>query len=167
MNKKGIIIAGFATVGKTYLSKKYNNIIDLESGNYKYDYTGYENIPYEKRKGMANRKINKEWPLNYYEAIKRAVDEYDVVLVQLCPMHLNYFDKNNIEYFIAYPSLNEWDFVEQRCIERGNNKEWIARLKSVFEEYYNISKKAASKGIIIVNKNKSLEEILKEENIIN
>ena len=42
----GIIIAGFATVGKTYLAKKYNNIIDLESGSFKYDYTGYKKIDY-------------------------------------------------------------------------------------------------------------------------
>ena len=34
---KGIIIAAFATCGKTYLGKKYSNVIDLESSNYKFD----------------------------------------------------------------------------------------------------------------------------------
>ncbi len=34
--KEGIIIAAFATCGKSYLGKKYKNVIDLESSNYKY-----------------------------------------------------------------------------------------------------------------------------------
>jgi len=162
----GIIIAGFATVGKTYLASKYNNIIDMESGNFKYDYTGYENIPYEQRKGMPDRKLNVEWPTNYYKAIEDAKSKYDVIFVQLHPLHLDYFDKNNIEYYIAYPSLDEWDYVEQKCINRGNNSEWIKRLKNVFEDYYEVSKKSNSKEILVVSKEKSLEEILKDMNYI-
>ena len=33
----GIIIAGFATCGKSVLGKKYSNVIDLESSYYKHD----------------------------------------------------------------------------------------------------------------------------------
>lgn len=33
--KNGIIVVGFATVGKTTLSKKYKNVIDLESSPYR------------------------------------------------------------------------------------------------------------------------------------
>lgn len=47
---KGIIVAGFGAIGKTTLGNKYNNIIDLESGYYQCDNTGFENIPYEKKK---------------------------------------------------------------------------------------------------------------------
>ena len=36
--KQGIIIAGFATLGKSTLANKYNNIIDLESSLYQWHY---------------------------------------------------------------------------------------------------------------------------------
>ena len=178
---KGIIIAGFATVGKTYLSKKYKNILDLESSIYKYDYTGYENIDYEKLKGTLGRKENKEWPYNYYKAIEEEQKNYslylsgegliqqknyNIIFVQLNLQHLEYFDRNNIEYYIVYPSLDSWEWVKQRSIERGNNKRWLNRLKNVFEEYYIASKKSKCKELFIVNEKTSLEDILKEKKFI-
>ncbi len=163
---KGIIIAGFATVGKTYLSKKYKNILDLESSLYKYDYTGYEDIDYEKLKGTLGRKENKEWPYNYYKAIEEEQKNYDIIFVQLNLQHLEYFDRNNIEYYIVYPSLDSWEWVKQRSIERGNNKRWLNRLKNVFEEYYIASKKSKCKELFIVNEKTSLENILKEKRFI-
>lgn len=163
---KGIIIAGFATVGKTFLSKKYKNILDLESSQYKYDYTGYENIDYEKLKGTFGRKENKEWPYNYYKAIKEEQNNYDIIFVQLNLQHLEYFDKNNIEYYIVYPSLDSWEWVKQRSIKRGNNRRWLNRLKNVFEEYYIASKKSKCKELFIVNEEISLEDILKEKNFL-
>lgn len=33
---KGILIAGFGAIGKTTLTQKYDNMIDLESSNFKY-----------------------------------------------------------------------------------------------------------------------------------
>lgn len=163
---KGIIIAGFATVGKTFLSKKYENILDLESSPYKYDYSGYENIDYEKLKGTPERKENKEWPYNYYSAIKEAQNKYDVIFVQLTPMHLEYFDKNNIEYYIVYPSLDSWEWVKQRSINRGNNIKWLNRLEDVFEEYYLVSKNSKCKEMFIVNEQISLEDVLKTNKFI-
>lgn len=163
---KGIIIAGFATVGKTYLSKKYKNILDLESSIYKYDYTGYEDIDYEKLKGTLGRKENKEWPYNYYKAIEEEQKNYNIIFVQLNLQHLEYFDRNNIEYYIVYPSLDSWEWVKQRSIERGNNKRWLNRLKNVFEEYYIASKRSKCKELFIVNEKTSLEDILKEKKFI-
>lgn len=163
---KGIIIAGFATVGKTYLSKKYKNILDLESTIYKYDYTGYEDIDYEKLKGTLGRKENKEWPYNYYKVIEEEQKNYNIIFVQLNLQHLEYFDRNNIEYYIVYPSLDSWEWVKQRSIERGNNKRYLNRLKNVFEEYYIASKKSKCKELFIVNEKTSLENILKEKKFI-
>ena len=48
---KGIIVARFGAIGKTTLGNKYDNIIDMESGYYQWDNTGFEDIPYEQRKG--------------------------------------------------------------------------------------------------------------------
>ena len=73
----GIIIAGFATCGKSVLGKKYSNVIDLESSNYKHNNTNIKNIPIEARKG-TKREISKEWPDNYYNAISEAIKKYDI-----------------------------------------------------------------------------------------
>jgi len=56
---KSVIIAGLATIGKTFLSKKYDDILDLEIGDYKYDCSNSKNIDYEKLKGTRGRKKNK------------------------------------------------------------------------------------------------------------
>ena len=58
---KGIIVAGFGAIGKTTLQQKYKDVIDMESGMYQWDNVGFEDIPYEKRKGTTDRKRNKEW----------------------------------------------------------------------------------------------------------
>ena len=48
------------------MSKKYNNIIDLESSSFKYiiDEELIKINP-EERKGLKSRKLNKEFPNNY------------------------------------------------------------------------------------------------------
>lgn len=161
---KGIIIAGFATCGKSVLSKKYRNVIDLESSNYKYNTVGLENVPVEMKKG-TKRKLNKDWPYNYYEAIKEAVREYDVVLVQLTPEHLDYFDENNIKYNIAYPNINHWEVVEKKCVQRGNNENFIRKLKQVFIPFYEDALQRNCENLYIINANETLESVLLKNEI--
>lgn len=162
---KGIIISAFATCGKSFLGKKYSNVIDLESSNYKYDNHKVKNIPVESRKG-TRRNINNDWPNNYYETIKEAVQKYDIVLVQLKPEHFDYFDNNNIKYSIAYPNINNWKEVEKKCIDRGNNEKFINRLKRVFVPYYEDSIQRNFEKLYIIDSNKTLEDYLIQDNII-
>lgn len=161
---KGIIIAGFATCGKSVLGRKYSNVIDLESSNYKYHNNNLKNISVEARKGIK-KEINREWPDNYYKAIKEAVRVYDIVLVQLKPEHFDYFDKNDIKYSIAYPNINSWEDVRKKCIDRGNNENFIRRLKEVFIPYYEDSLQRNYKNLYIINKNETLESVLIENGI--
>ncbi len=161
---KGIIIAGFATCGKSFLGKKYGNVLDLESSNFKYNNTNLEDIPVEARKGMK-REINSEWPNNYYKAIRMAIKEYDVVLVQLKPEHFDYFDKNNIKYSIAYPNINNWEDLKKKCINRGNNENFISRLEDVFVPFYEDCLQRNYENLYIINENETLESVLLENNI--
>ena len=160
----GIIIAGFATCGKSVLGKKYSNVIDLESSNYKYINTNLENVPVETRKG-TKRDVNKEWPNNYYKAIRKAIKIYDVVLVQLKPELFDYFDKNNIKYSIAYPNINNWEDVKRKCINRGNNENFIRRLKNVFVPFYEDCLQRNYENLYIINEYETLESVLLENNI--
>lgn len=161
---KGIIIAGFATCGKSVLGKKYSNVIDLESSNYKYNNTNLEDVPVEARKG-TKRKVNNEWPDNYYKAIRKAIKIYDVVLVQLKPEHFDYFDKNNIKYSIAYPNINNWEAVKKKCINRGNNENFIRGLKNVFVPFYEDCLKRNYENLYIINEDETLESVLIKNNI--
>ena len=159
----GIIIAGFATCGKSVLGRKYSNIKDLESSQFKNIMN--DDMPVEEQKG-TKRELNPLWPQNYYDAIKEAIKQYDVVLVQLKPEHFDYFDKHNIKYSIIYPNLNNWEEVERRCIERGNNDAFIKRLKEVFIPYYEDSIKRNYDKLYILDGNETLEDILKKDGII-
>ena len=159
----GIIIAGFATCGKSVLGRKYSNINDLESSPFKNIMN--DDIPVEEQKG-TKRELNPLWPQNYYDAIIKATRQYDVVLVQLKPEHFDYFDKHNIKYSIAYPNINNWEVVEKRCIERGNNDTFIKRLKEVFIPYYEDSIKRNYDKLYILDGNETLEDILKKDGTI-
>ena len=161
---KGIILSAFATCGKSYLGKKYSNVIDLESSNYKYDNTEVIDIPVEERKGKK-RKLNPNFPNSYYEAILEAQQNYDVVLVQLKPEHFDYFDTHNIKYSIAYPNLNNWEEVEKRCIARNNNDDFVIRLKEVFEPYYKDAIKRNYEKFYILDGGMTLEDCLIKDNI--
>jgi len=160
----GIIIAGFATCGKSVLGRKYKNVLDLESSPFKNIMR--DDLSVEAQKG-TKREINPLWPQNYYDAIKEAVNNYDIVLVQLKPEHFDYFDKHNIKYSIAYPNINNWEEVEKRCIERGNNIDFIKGLKNVFVPFYEDSIKRNYDKLYILNGNETLEDILKKEELIN
>ena len=74
--KKGIVIAGFGAIEKTTLAKKYNNCIDLESSNYKWDNSKLPNLSAEELKGIV-RPIKKEWPDNYHKAIIESTKKYE------------------------------------------------------------------------------------------
>ena len=162
--EKGIIIARFATCGKSVLGRKYSNVIDLESSNYKYNNSNFKNIPVEERKGIK-KEVNPKWPINYYEAIIEAVKNYDIVLVQLKPEHFDYFDKNNIKYSIAYPDINYLDEVKEKCINRGNNEKFIIRLKEVFMPYYKDALQRDYEKLYIIKTNETLESVLIKDNI--
>lgn len=159
----GIIIAGFATCGKSVLGRKYKNVIDLESSLYKH-IVSHDDLSVEERKGIK-RDINPMWPQNYYDAIIEATNNYDIVLVQLKPEHFDYFDKHNIKYSIAYPNINNWQEVEKRCVERGNNETFIIRLKEVFKPYYEDSIKRNYEKFYILNNNETLEDVLINNNV--
>ncbi|MBO6195351.1 MAG: hypothetical protein J6O56_03270 [Bacilli bacterium] len=158
-----IIIAGFATCGKSVLGRKYSNIKDLESSPFKNIMN--DDIPVEEQKG-TKRELNPLWPQNYYDAIIEATRQYDIVLVQLKPEHFDYFDKNNMKYSIAYPNINNWNEVEKRCIERGNNENFIKRLKEVFIPFYEDSIKRKYDKLYILNGKETLEDVLKKDGII-
>lgn len=134
---KGIVIASFAGVGKTTLAKKYKNVIDIESSPYKWDYKEWDITDLEKLKGMKDRKKNLEFPQNYINEIKMAQIKYDIVLVWIHPEEiLPYYDINNIDYYLCFPTKDALKEYKNRYINRGNNKDYINKILNNYDLRY-------------------------------
>lgn len=162
--KNGIVIAGFAGIGKTYLAKKYKNVIDLESSPYKYDYSNIRQIDIEKFKGKNGRIINKEFPLNYINAIKKAQKEYEIVLVWIHPEEiLPYYDKYDIDYYLCFPNKEAVCEYKDRFINRGNTQEYIDKVLSSFDKRYIQFINNSHKKIILLP-GETLEDALLKKN---
>ena len=151
----GVIIAAFAGVGKSYVGKHYPNVLDLESTYYKWLDDGISHLTEEKRKGLKNRTLNPLWPQNYIDEILKQKNKYDIVLIQLSHPRLkneqifDFFEKNNIEYFVARPQKSGWKYIESRLRERGNSPEFIEEVKANFEIFVEEFSKKKYKQIII------------------
>lgn len=155
-----LVIAGFAGIGKTILAEKYENVIDLESSPFRWDYSNVAKQDYEKMKGKPNRIPNKNFPQNYFDAIINAQKKYDIICIWLQFQHIIPFcENNNIDFLFCYPSKEAFEDYKKRYLERGNDINWI---NNVCNYYYRIYDKLESFKCpkIILNKNETLEDYL-------
>lgn len=154
------IIAGFCGVGKSELARKYSNVIDLEIMDYKWDYQmQISNI--EKRKGCVGRKRKKEWPNNYLEAIKKAIEDYDIVLISTDDEIIDLLDEYGMEYILCFPSkVCKNEYIE-RYKGRGNTEEFIRKVSDTFENLIDSLEIRRNKKIVL-QPNETLESKLQK-----
>lgn len=164
-SKNGIIISGFGGVGKTYLAKKYKNVIDLESSPYKYDYSNIAPSNHEQLKGSPFRKLNPDYPLNYINAIKIAATKYDIVCVRYNgDEEIDFYDTYNLDYIVCYPTRKAYKKYIQRFKNRGNSTEWIEKNKKYYEVAYKRCKSFKGKRILL-HDDETLEDALLKRKI--
>lgn len=163
---KGIIVAGFGAIGKTWLGEHYANIIDMESGFYAHINEGFESIDVEKRKGTTMRPANPDWPQNYYNAIIDARKRYDVVLTSMHWDLLKFYEENNIPYYLAFPEQNSEEILAKRCYARGNNATFTENMIKNVKIWNEKLKNYKPVKLLILKKNEYLEDILKQEGLI-
>lgn len=158
-----ILIAGFGAIGKTTLASKYKNILDLESSSFKYIIDDeLKKLRVEERKGLKNRKLNPEYPDNYYEAIIENLNKYDIVLISMHNEIIKKLEDNNIDYIVVYPKEDMIDEIIERCIARGNIEDFLSGVKDAYYRLYP-SEKAK---VLWLDKGKYIEDILKENKLI-
>ncbi len=127
----GIFIYASTATGKTTVTSKYKNIIDMESTLYKYLDVIRED---EESKGTY-KAINKGWPQNYFEALNDVKDKYDYILIadEICD---DFIHSNNYKYWRVYPKLDLKEEYIERCRVRGNNEEFIYWYSKLWNEWY-------------------------------
>ena len=171
---KGIVIAGFAGIGKTILEKKYENVIDLDCGNYKWIYENdkYKKMDLEKRKGIKNKIKNPEWPTNYVQEILEKQKKYKIITISLYDIYLDNdinfkkeLEQNNIRYISCFPEKNEKKEYINRYKNRGNSNKWISGIEKNFENWIEKLQEETESKIVLSSK-ETLEDKLKQLNYI-
>lgn len=130
---KGIIIASFAGTGKSYLGKKYKNVIDLEPATYKWIFENTGDELKESEKAKSNT-LNPEWPMNYVNKILEEVNNYDIVLIGLNRESRDKLEEMGYKYYLCFPNMNERDEYLERFVKRGNPPEFVEKQKYYFEK---------------------------------
>lgn len=155
-------LPGFGAIGKTTMSKKYNNIIDLESSSFKYiiDEELIKINP-EERKGLKSRKLNKEFPNNYYNQIIKELEIYDIVLISMHKEIIDLLEKNNISYYVVYPEENMIEEIIERCKKRGNKYDFLIGVKDAYYRLYPNKRN----NVIWMKKGECLEDVLIRNNL--
>ena len=134
---QGLIISGFAGIGKTTLQQNYTNVIDLESSDFKWIYPNQDiqNMDKETRKAISTRVQNPLWPLNYVKEIVQKSQEYDIVLISQDKDMRDCLKEYGYSYMVCFPKKEcKSDFI-QRYIARGNNEKFISLISSNFESW--------------------------------
>lgn len=137
-SKRPIIISAWICAGKTYLTKKYDNITELPSGDYKYILTEEQKAVVNKESlKSTKREINPAWPQNYYDAIldEAKSGRYEIILIAPC-MPFEEMRNYGIEFILAYPDPVCKEDYKKRARERGANEEFIKRVETKIESDY-------------------------------
>lgn len=88
-----MLIVGFDKIGKTTLASKYSDKIQ------EVDFKDY--------------KEKQEWPINYIEAIKKSILEYEITIIPYLEDVILCLDALNIEYTLAFPDIScEQDYIQ-------------------------------------------------------
>lgn len=126
-----MIVSAFAGVGKTTLAHKYGkDVIDLESGNFKW----LENDGTEASKGNR-REQNPKYPINYLEAIKKANTQYKVVLISQHEVIRKCLDAVKLDYILVYPNKNMKEEFIERYKKRGNSENFIDLISKEWDNW--------------------------------
>ncbi len=120
-----MIITAWPGTGKSFLGNRYKNILDAETTHFQYIVDNNINrIEFEKQK-KTNRKINNKWPNNYINYLLKNKDRYDLILIPLIPVILNYLENNNINFSIVAPKSYLKNEYKKRYNNRENNPVYI------------------------------------------
>lgn len=159
---KGTIISGFAGIGKTTATLKYDNVIDLESSQFFFELPkNLTNKDYEKLKGDSSRPVNLNGLSDYIDAIIEAKDKYDYVLIAMFPKLIEELNNRNIDIQIVLPHIDDIVEYKSRYKNRGNHRHWIDNMIENWNNYLDPNSQD------FITNNRNLKNPIKEPIILN
>ena len=106
-----IIICGFAGIGKTYFGKTTNlNVIDLDSSQFS----------------------RTDFPNNYVKYVKQLIGE-NIVMISTHKQVREALAKQNINFYLIYPSKDQKEDYINRYINRGSDISLIEMIQKNFD----------------------------------
>lgn len=112
---KTLVISAHAGLGKTtFANKNPNTCIDLES-------SIWSKIVSYKENGEEIITDNPNFPLNYVEAIKQYIGKYKYIFISPSLAVQLELQKQDIFYYIIYPTANKKKEYLERYKQRGSN----------------------------------------------
>lgn len=159
------IILTVGCVGKTYIDSNYINVYDFDKHtlDYKYDKTGFEHLSNEEFKSIPGRKIKENWFNLYMEDWCKIIDsnKYEVVTGWLQDDCIEYLLKKGYELELILVDVKDYkNIYKERCVRRGNNKNYWNNLKSYYDSTLNKYKDRKDMKITIFTKPFYLSEYL-------
>lgn len=154
------VICAFTGLGKTYLSKKYSNVIDFDLQKFKYIYNQKDLDTIEKLKGIENKVINKNWPNNYIIQLRKIINQDKIILVPADKEVRDILVAENINFVFIMPSIDSKEELISRYIKRGNNQKYIKRAINDLEKWSNLK---YDYEVIVLDKEEFLEDWLIKE----
>jgi hypothetical protein len=137
-DKEPIVISAWICAGKTHLTKKYTNVTEIPSGDYKYILTEEQKAVKNKESlKSTKRKLNPKWPTNYYKAILDEVNsnKYDIILIAPC-MPFEEMRNYGIDFLLAYPDPKCKEEYMDRARSRGANEDFVRRVETKIKSDY-------------------------------
>ena len=120
--RQGVIISGFAGIGKTGLKEhcpyfEDKKIYDLSSSYFR---------------------KNPGWEKVYCDLALNLIKEYDYVFVSTHDGVINEFLSRQIKFYIVYPKQYCKDEYIQRFLKRGNSQEYVSKFVKNWDYYINM-----------------------------
>lgn len=165
------IISAFPCLGKTFFAANNKDIaLDLESSDFFFDKTGFEDYSSEQFKGLSNRVKKENGLQDYLKAIDEAVksNNYNFVFISQTPDVVKGVIDLGYDVHLVKPEHGEESEKEfiRRAKLRGNNDQWInSTIKFLSEDvvtYYS-EKELEKISVHIVPKGFFISDLLKNE----
>ena len=168
MNEK-IVVYAYNATGKTETSKKYTNVVDLDSAPFLFVYDeSVAHLSFEEKKGLIHlRHSNPQYPQNFIKAIKDEFEKGKIVLVPFNDVNIEALTKQirDVQHIFVYPAANDFELYAARMKERGNNDLFIERRKGEFLKFLKLFKDTEVHKKIIIKPKQFLDEVLIENGI--
>ncbi|MGO0106170.1 hypothetical protein ACTJ5T_03635 [Streptococcus suis] len=130
-----MLVFAFPGMGKTTLAKKYQNVVDLEMSDIKYDNSSVSHLSKEERKSTPRPIKDKNYKQVYIQRALALHDQGKTVLVALnflFPLLTELIRRREWDFhiYIPHPSLRKE--YHGRYLKRGNNNRFIFEVMAIW-----------------------------------